>query len=84
MHNDGASSSPAIRSTPPPQLLYPALFARSPFKLANAEIAEEAKKSSQRPLEHFYMVLDTLSFLTLSSVDRGVHAMRAQRGAVVV
>ena len=30
------------------------------------------------------MVLDTLSFLTLSSVDTGVHAMRAQRGAVVV
>ena len=39
-HRRPQSLLPSLAST----LLYPTLFAHNPFKLANAEIAEEAKK----------------------------------------
>lgn len=83
VHNDGASLSAAIRSTVTfATSLYPALFARGPFKLLpNAERAEEAKKSSCGPLEHFYLVSGHIVIPDIVKRGHtGVQAMRAQRG----
>ena len=86
VHNDGASLSPAIRSTVTfATSLYPALFARGPFKLLpNAERAEEAKNSAAGHWSIFIWSLDTLSFRTLSSVDtRGSKPCEHRGGSVV-